>query len=285
MTNVVGPIVDPVLGTDISGEKAKTARRASEGAAATQAAYQTEALDYLKEREALPQQFREQALTRLGGLAGLEGGEGSQQQLIDQAKASPLYGAMIRSGDEAAGRLRSTQGLNRSGTAISDTKRVQDEALLTSMNQQQQQLQGLAMLPSMAPQIASATAGIGQTLGQGQVAAAQGELAAQNASSQQILGLIGAGTDAYTGYQMAAFSDIRLKENIKPIGTVGGHTWYEWVWNELAGKLGLYGKSEGVMAHEVHESQPELIGTKQGYITVDYGNLNPYIDGECMEVA
>lgn len=255
--------------TDFSGkEAAKDVRRATKGATQEAVGYQREALDYLKEREALPQQLREQALSRLGGLAGLEGGEGDQQQLIDRAKASPLYGAMVRSGDEAAAKLQSMRGLTRSGTAISDTQRVQDEALLTSMNQERQQLQGLAGLPSMAPMIAQGTAGIGQTIAQGKIASTQGQMMAHNQGFNQLMGLIGAGSDAAAG--AAAFSDIRLKENIKPIGIVGGHTWYEWDWNEEAEALGLSGKSEGVMAHEVFDTQPELIGAKKGYITVNY---------------
>lgn len=271
-----------LVDTDFSGQDAaKDVRRATERATASQVGYQREALDYLKEREAIPQQFREGALKRLGGLAGLEGGEGSQEDLIARAEASPLYAALRRSGDEAAGRLQSMRGLTRSGSAISDTQEVQDRALLTAFNEEKQTLQRLSGLPSMAPQIAAGTAGIGQTLAQGQIASTQGQLAAKNIAFNQLMGI----ADVGVGAAKAAFSDLRLKENIVPMGSAGGHTWYGWLWNELANSIGLYGHGEGVMAHEVYESQPELIGTKQGYITVDYGNLNPYIDGECMEVA
>lgn len=266
-----------MVDTDFSGQDAaKDVRRATEGAAATQAEYQREALDYLKEREQIPQQFREQALTRLGGLAGLEGGEGSQAEMIERAKASPLYGALLRSGDEASARVRSMKGLTRSGTAISDTQEAQDRALLTALNQEQQQLQGLAGLPSMAPQIAQTTAGIGQTLAQGQIASAQGQIAAQNMGMNQLLGL------GQTGLTAAAvFSDIRLKEDIEPIGKVGGYTWFKWKWNDMASTLGLHGESEGVMAHDVYDLQPEIIGHKDGFITVDYSQLDSRcIDGE-----
>ena len=272
----MGNVVDDALeftgvgqltgGTDFSGDEAGAqAAQASTQAAATMAGAQTEALDYLKEREALPQQFREGALSRLGGIYGLEGGTGSQQQFIDQAKQSPLYDAMLRSGDDAALRNQSMTGGLRSGNAIADTQEAQDRALLTSYNQQLSGIQGLANLPSNVNQIASSTAGIGQTLGQGQLGAAQGQIAAQNQGMNQLLGLgqIGA----------MAFSDIRLKENIEYIGTSDGQNWYLWDWNEEASKLGLIGKDQGVMAHEVYESKPEATGEFAGYITVDYSQL------------
>mgnify|MGYP003651778690 CR=1 FL=1 len=237
----------------------------SRDAADTQAAYQRDALGYLKEREALPQQFREGALQQLGGLYGLEGGTGSQQQFIDQAKQSPLYESLLRSGDDAALRNRSMTGGLRSGGAIADTQEAQDRALLTSYNQQLQGIQGLANLPSNANQIAAGTAGIGQTMAQGQVAGAQADFAQSNQQRSQLMGLGQLG--------LAAFSDIRLKENIKYIGTSEGQNWYSWDWNKEASNLGLSGKDQGVMAHEVYESKPEAIGELDGYITVDYSQL------------
>ena len=258
--------VDKVIGTDFSGEKAgKQASEASAEGARIAAESQRESLDYLKEREALPQQFREGALQQLGGLYGLEGGTGSQQQFIDQAKASPMYEAMLRSGDESALRNRSATGGLRSGGAIADTQEAQDRALLTSYNQQLQGVQGLANLPSNTNQIAAGTAGIGQTLAQGVTAGAQGQIAAQNMGMNQLIGLGQAGA--------MAFSDIRLKENIKHLGAEDGQNWYSWDWNDKASELGLSGSDTGVMAHEVFDSKPEAIGTFAGYITVDYSQL------------
>ena len=75
---------------NIFGGGGDEAAEAATDAANIQAKYQREALDYLKEREALPQQFREEALTGLGGLYGLPGGTGDQQKLVDRAISSPL---------------------------------------------------------------------------------------------------------------------------------------------------------------------------------------------------
>lgn len=283
----MGEIVDDVLkvgsfgliDTDFSGKEAgREAQQAITSATETQVGFQREALDYLKEREALPQQFREGALTRLGGLYGLEGGEGSQQQLIDQAKASPLYQSLIggrEAGEESIARHASMTGGLRSGGTTADlaeyNTNLENTALLTSYNQQLQGLQGLASLPSNVNQIAGATAGIGQTMAQGQIAGSQAQIQARNMGMNQLLGIGEVGVNAYT-----AFSDIRLKENIRLVGTFKGHNWYKWDWNEEAAKLNLFGEGEGVMAHEVYETRPEVIGDNNGYITVDY---------EVLEVA
>ena len=157
-----------------------------------------------------------------------------------------------------------TGGL-RSGGAIADTQEAQDRALLTAYNQQLSGVQNLANLPSNTNQIASGIAGIGQTQAQGITAGAQGRIAAQNMGMNQLIGLGTAGA--------MAFSDIRLKENIKHVGVEYGHNWYTWDWNDEAGKLGLTGSDKGVMAHEVNEYKPEAIGECEGYITVDYSQL------------
>jgi len=153
---------------------------------------------------------------------------------------------------------------------------LQNQALLQSYNQQLQGLTGLAGLSSNANQIASMTAGIGQTLGQGQATAGnilgQGQIAgaqAQQAGTQQAFGnLLGLGT-----LGVAAFSDRRLKNNLEKIGEVNGHNWYMWDWNVIANKMGLEGKSEGVLADELVKTNPECIGIKDGFMFVDYAKL------------
>ena len=119
--------------------------------------------------------------------------------------------------------------------------------------------------------IAQGTAGIGQTLSQGQIAGSQAEIQAANLGFNQLMGIAQVGTQAAT----AAFSDIRLKENIQLVGAAGGHNWYKWDWNEEAANVGLYGGSEGVMAHELYEVSPDLVGHRDGYITVNYEKLAP----------
>jgi len=244
-----------------------------------------EALDYLKEREALPQQFREGALTQLGGLYGLEGGEGSQQQFIEQTMASPLYQQLMggqQAGEESIMRQASATGGLRSGnvqSAMYDyNAQLQNQALLQSYNQQLGGLQGIAGMPSYAPQIAQGIAGVGQTLGQGEIAntlKTEQEWAAyqqERADKKQTgintaLGVAGLGIQAYGA---GMFSDRRLKKNIKKIGNINGFNWYLFDWNKLAKKIGLTGSTQGCMADEVYYSNPEAVTIKDNFMYVFY---------------
>lgn len=258
------------------GDAADAAIRGSE----IEAQYMREALDYLKETEEVPQQFREGALSRLGGIYGLEGGEGSQQELIDQAIASPLYGAIMggrEAGEESILRSAAATGGLRSGNvqeALYDyNTQLQNQALLESYNQQLQGLQGLAMLPSGAGQIAQYTGQIGTTLGQGQIAAAQAQQAGQQQGFGNIMGLGQLGLSAYSS---GMFSDRRLKKSIKYVGTVRGWNWYTWTWNVVAEKMGLVGNCQGCMADEVYAEEPEAVVMKDLFMWVCYPRLGVF---------
>jgi hypothetical protein len=75
---------------------------------------------------------------------------------------------------------------------------------------------------------------------------------------------------------LGMFSDIRLKENIRPLGaTKSGHKVYEWDWNDAAKGLGLEGRARGVIAQEVMETRPDLVMTDEsGYLKVNYGGIH-----------
>lgn len=276
MGGVVSDVVKVAsLGTVDLDEPGQDASKAAQQAAQTQAAYQREALEYMKEREALPQQFREGALTTLGGLYGLEGGEGSQQELIDAAKASPLYGAImggLDASEDAILRNAGATGGLRSGNvqqALADNaEQLQNRALLSSYQDQLSGIQGLAGLQSNAGQIAQQMTGIGTTLAQGQLDASRAVQANQQNITSNLLGLGELGLGAVT-----AFSDLRLKRNIQPAGQRNGINWYRWTWSEEAEALGLAGDSEGVMAHEVAQTHPDAVTTNGEHLMVDYDKL------------
>ena len=248
-----------------------------------QAGAQREALDYLKEREAIPQQFREGALQNIGGIYGLEGGTGSQQELIDRAQASPLYAAIMggqQAGEQTILRNASALGGLRSGNsrgALTDYgSQLDNRALLESYNQQMSGLQGLAALPSNANQIASTQAGIGNTLAMGDVAAQQAAQAKKGQNTSLALGLLGNETvqsgigAAWDWAKNFNWSDKRLKDNIQQTGTSNGHNVYSWIWNKAAEKLGLYGNGSGVIADEVESYCPEAVIMHEGFKAVNY---------------
>jgi len=188
----VGDIIDGVFG---GGDDAADATR---DAANTSVAAQQEALAYLKEREAIPQQFREGALTQLGGLAGITGGSGSQQTLIDKAKASPLYASIMSGKNEgessilrnaaATGGLRSG---NVKGAMYNYNTDLSTQALLESYNQELSNLKGLAGLSNNTDNIASTMAGIGNTQAQGITAAAQAQQQGNQNTVGSLLGIAG----------------------------------------------------------------------------------------------
>lgn len=246
-------------------------------AANTQASYEQQALDYLKERDLLPKQFSEEALRQLGGLYDMPGGTGSQQDLIDRATQSPLYQSIMggrEAGEESILRSASATGGLRSGNVQSNlydyNVQLQNKALLESYNQQLQGLSGMAGLPGYAPQIAQQTSQIGSTLGQGMVASEQMEADKKQTDIDNLMGLGSLGLSLYDSFN---FSDRRLKNNIEKITEVDGHNWYVWDWNIVANKMGLKGKSEGVLADEIVNTNPDCIGFKDGFMIVNYTKL------------
>ena len=66
-------------------------------------------------------------------------------------------------------------------------------------------------------------------------------------------------------------SDIRLKENIKPLGKVNGINVYSWDWNKKGIELGLdkY-PTVGVIAQEIVKTRPDAVWLENGYFMVDY---------------
>jgi len=102
--------------------------------------------------------------------------------------------------------------------------------------------------------------------------AQMGDFNAQNAAQQSFnQGLMGLGAAGVMKY-----SDVRTKENIKPIGWLpNGLPVYEYEYKPKFKDVAGHGKHIGVMAHEVEEVQPEAVITRlDGYKMVNYGVLN-----------
>lgn len=246
----------------------------AEEAAEVQAGYQREALDYLKEVEAVPQQFRTLGTSALGAMYGL--GTPEQQAMAKQAfEQSPvsqqfdgLGQARLAAQEEAIGRHQSATGGLRSGStqrALADVNAQAAEQ--REMAKMQQYLGGLGQLSQLQTRpesIYQGTANIGGTLGSG--------IAAGGMARQQGATAFGNVAGQFLGGMMA--SDERLKDNIQMIGLIDGHEWHTWTWNADAEKLGLTGDAEGVIAQRVMEYKPEAVSLMDsGYYAVDYSNL------------
>ena len=142
-------------------------------------------------------------------------------------------------------------------------------------------LQGLAGLPSLAPQIAQTTSGIGATMGAGISGGANAQsqaliagAQAQQAGGQQGFGnMMGLGQLGLDAYGSGMFSDRRLKKDIKYIGKEGQWNIYSWTWNTVANKMGLTGTTVGCMADEVYPVMPEAVIIKNFFMYVLYDKI------------
>lgn len=176
MTNTISKVTDG-LGLSNKAENEKAGAAAQE-ASRLQADYQTQALDYLKQQEALPTELREGALTNLGALYGVNGGD--QQAALASLKASPLYEAIMsgqQAGENSILRNASVTGGVRTGNTQGALAQYNQDLSTQALMSGLSGLQGLASLGSYAPEIAGMTTGIGTTLAQGDLARAQGHLA------------------------------------------------------------------------------------------------------------
>jgi hypothetical protein len=254
MGGFVRKTIGSLTGSTAAGE-------AAERGAETAASAQRESLAYLKEREALPQQYREAGLGQLAGIYGLEGGD---PDALARLERSPIYQSIMSGadiGEESVLATAGARGMTRSGDVAYDladfNAQLKQQALMGGL----QGIQGMAQLPSMAPQIAQGISGIGRTLSQGQIA--------KGRSAQEGMGMV-----LSAGAQAAkAYSDSRLKSNVVAKGKRNGHEWFAWDWNHLAKKLGLEGKGEGVIADKIEKYMPDAVRVHQGYKTVDYDML------------
>lgn len=257
-----------MLGSLLSGSSAK---RATNRAAGVAADAQTEALEYLKETEKVPQQYRTAGTEALGALYGLGTPEqnaaavGNYQNSAISKIMNQNADASLRAGEQAIARNAVATGGIRGGDVQSS---LYDYNTMFKNQQQQQMLAqylqglgGLSQTQTNPTSIANSISNIGATRAAGITGAAQAEQQG-TANMLNILGTMG-----------ALFSDVRLKENIQIVGAVDGHNWYSWSWNELAESLGLSGESSGVIAQEVAETRPDVIGHNSGFLTVDYSQL------------
>jgi hypothetical protein len=203
----IGTIAVGAYSANRSSKAAKDAANASMQASETQAGAEQEALDYLKQTNALPMQYRDQALSGLAGYYQAPGAAKTPQQLTDETYNSPLYHALLRTGDEAVdqmARYQSATGGLRSGNSQAafarEGQRVSWDAFNQAYNQQVsadqyeralhlQGLSGLAGLETGENGIANLTAQIGQTRGQGMVASAQARQQGTQNNMNNLLGL------------------------------------------------------------------------------------------------
>lgn len=243
-------------------------------AANVQADAQKEALEYLKEQNALPTEYRDQALK---SLMGTYTGDPTDNPMYKAQMAN--IGNMGQQATELSMAQNAATGGLRGGNqqqAFQDIgiqqNLAQNNALANAYGQQMSGLQGMAQLPTNANQIAQMTAGIGQTQAQGIMGAAQSQQSSNQAGMGNMMGLANLGMQAY-----GMFSDARLKDNLVKHSETSqeGISKYTWTWNDKAYDLGLSGNDYGYLAQEVEKVWPELVHVdKSGYKKIDVEQIN-----------
>lgn len=194
ITKAIGSTVGDVFG-GLTG--ASQAADAAEKAANQQYAAQLQALNYLKETNALPNEIRDQALSKLQDI--YINGNG-QDSLINQAQSSPLYQAIMgsqKSGEDAILRNAAATGGLRSGNAnynLADyNTQLQNNALLQSYNSVLGGLTSLAGTGTNENSIANLISSLGTTQAAGTTASAS----AQQQGLSNFYNLLGTAAGAY----------------------------------------------------------------------------------------
>ena len=187
-TAIVGGAVIGGVASNMAADKAASA---TEAATQKSVDAQMAELEYLKEVDKIPRQYREAALAKLGGAYGV-GEPGAQAEFFKGLQDNPLYQSMIESGqagkqagEEAILRTAGATGGLRSGNVQSNLYKyntefdtdLRNKALLATYQDQIKGLRGLGNLPGQTENIANVMSNIGTTQAQGLVA--QGQIAQQ----------------------------------------------------------------------------------------------------------
>lgn len=291
-----------VVGSVVSSDAARSAANKQQDAANAGIAQQNSQFSAIQQLLAPYNAVGNQAVTAQGNLAGLNGAP-SQQAAIDAIKNGPAYTSALQAGnDNILAKASATGGL-RGGNVQAALGQFAPALLSQSISDQYARLGGLTSIGQNAAagvgnagmatgnQITGLLGQLGQSqagnaLAQGNagvgalngVASGLGSLAAQSGfggSGYNQYSMFGGysanpnpGSADFMGVQGGGggdFSDVRLKTNIKRIGTTKkGNGIYTWDW-----KTG--GSGRGVLAQEVARNSPEAVHMDpDGILKVDY---------------
>ena len=245
--------------------KGKSASKASAQAAQQAVDFQKESFNYIKDLISPYETGGENAFNATLDLLGL--GTGSQEDAINALTEQPYFQGLVKQGEQALLQNASATGGLRGGNTQAALAQFRP-----SMIQQlvQQQLGNLGGITATGMQGVSALAGASQNTANTMSSIAQqnGQTQASIAASQpDFLGTALGIAGVAGGLGWAPFSDVRLKSNIKRIGThVKGFGVYEY---------DIFNRHEfGVLAQEVMKYVPEAVKMHpSGYLTVNYGAL------------
>ncbi len=214
-----------------------------------------------------------------------------------QLQQTPGYQFTLNQGLKAANNSAAARGLANSGAALKgaagyatgladNTFQNQFGNAMNTFNTNFGSYKGLADLgENAAAHAGNAAQGFGEMMGNNITGAGNAIGASQIAGSNALAsGISGAGNSLMAGMygnnsgggnsfnagayaQGLPWSDIRLKENIVPLGEENGHAVYEfnYTWSPI--------RYIGVMAQEVLEKVPDAVTKLNDHYAVDYGKI------------
>lgn len=218
------------------------------------------------------------ALEAQQAFLGLKGPE-AERAAIERISGGETFQALAGQGEEALLQRASATGGLRGGNIQGALAQFRPQLLSSLIEQQYGRLGGMTQLGQRSAAGVGAAGmetgtNVANLLGQQGAALAGGELGQAKAYGQvlnmpaQFLGMqYGAGGKAGMGFG-DLFSDIRLKKNIKQIGTRsdGLNVYeFEYIWGG--------GRQVGLMAQEVQGVYPDAVSESGGYLMVNYSKV------------
>lgn len=218
------------------------------------------------------------ALSAQQELLGLKGA-GAQRKAIAGLESSPLFQGLVQQGEEAILSKASATGGLRGGNVQGALAQFRPAMLSKLIEDQYTKLGGMTTLGQRSAAGVGAAGmetgtNVANLLAQQGAALAGGELGQAKAYGQilnlpaQVVGMqYAAGGKLGMGFG-DMFSDIRLKKNIKQIGTRsdGLNVYeFEYIWGG--------GRQVGLMAQEVQGVYPDAVSESGGYLMVNYSKV------------
>lgn len=243
----------------------------------------------ITEAGAVETDFLNQAMQQIQGLLGLSGGAttaGGLDSALTQILGGDQFGSLVDERQRGITGQLAAGGLTRSGTAITEGARVSTDLAFDIENMLAgRQSEDRAFTSDITGQIAQLLAGIGGTQGGAIRGAAEAEASGilgekqfdfqQSQANQQSSDNTTAAI--ITGLGLA-FSDPRLKENIKEIGKIGPLTLVEWEWKDETPDIVKNCRTTGFLSTEVKKHYPEHVSQVCGFDVIHYEDLSNAIN-------
>ena len=272
--------------TGLQAQQANQAARAAAAQFGQSTGLQAQGMNQQTELQAaLANQAANAAATQFGQNLGLQAQQANQNAALQAAQANQgAYNAAQQFGQNLglqAQQANQNAGLNAAQLGLSAAGQLGNLSqtgfnmgnTITQQQMQQgaiQQAMNQALIDAAKGQYNDFTGAPQNSLATVLAALGGANMGQQTTTQQNNPGLL-----QYLTLGLGALSDIRLKENIKPVGNAHGVQFYTWDWNEKGKRIADPKQPKfGVIADEMALSHPQHVSRgKDGYLRVNYTGL------------